>query len=372
MSLDSLIVCVAANALQYYEFVTTEQFYGVTSGSNTVASNCFTVPLKMTGSRPDQLKETIRGMYSTLGELIGFLARNDPTVMYARLNLQFLRYAQCMGMDNGSYMMRMGKYKPGAIYAPLSKYFAMDEGVGPRPFASEPVLPTFTSPDVPEEGVFASLAIDGDGVILVARGDPVEVEVPPELNGHVLAYKKVSRATIDEIPSTEDGIADLTMEISGFNSFIPRCGLLDFTRGTIQLGGFAGTKVLKFSGVFYAMADEDMWLGNYGENMFDGNVYIAAVSELRVRGGAQNHMSRVNQIWSRCIRNCRDLQPGPQNGLLGFVGHAIFSNGCMEVIRQDASYLPGRAGSGKAHLSRVLSLLYAIYAIMVVSEYLCM
>lgn len=136
----------------------------------------------------------------------------------------------------------------------------------------------------------------------------------------------------------EIGMAELLMEVSGSTAPIPRAGLINFTRGTIQLGGFQETKALKFVGTFYSISNEDMWLGNYPENMFDGYIYIAAVAKIRVIGGLQNHMSRLNQIWNRNIRACRDLTPASQNILTGFTSFSIFSQGCMETVRLDESY----------------------------------
>lgn len=230
MSLETLVVCVAAELLQYYEQTTNAVFYGVASGTNDVVTNNFSTPLRISGGRPHMIRNVYRDLSAMASEVIGYLTNNSASSHFARLTLQICKLNACVGIDNSGYMPSMGMYLSGAMYTPLSKYFAMKNGAGPCPYGVSHSPLSFSS-HVPPPDNSAYIVADGDGVLLVSNGN-AQLAVPSvELQGSTLMYTSFMRGIYNDYAHEDTDQATMSalrMTVNGSVGPIPPVGVLDF------------------------------------------------------------------------------------------------------------------------------------------------
>lgn len=381
LHLDYLVASVAVEVLQCYEFLVQYPFYGAATGSNDVIGNNFCSTLTLSDSRPTGIRQTLREISGTLPELINALIRHNHETAYSQLSISFIKYKNCAGSNNGAYIPNISKLNGSPLYKPMSKLFAMRSGSGLLPALATPSMRPFTFPDlepaqanvayVPDiPANYATFILDGDGIILYVRGGAVNVNIPPELDPYRLAVTSVQRHHYAGHCHNDEGIQQMTILMSGSQSQIGTKGILDFSRPiTIERAPAVGRKILRFGGIFSSYIQDDMWIGNYPLNTFDGSHYVTAYSIMKGLANGGNFMNRLTPIWVNAVTHNTSLQAATKDQLNQFVGEAIFSQACMARIGVDAGYIPGSATTGKMALAKVLSVIYSVYAIHTISNY---
>lgn len=363
VTIGDVVICSAIEMLQLHECIDTRVFCESSNGINAEISTHFSSTLRMSATSPAQINQFFRDLTGLLGPLVGYLSVTSIDARADKSTSDFIaKFINTTGFVNGGYIPMFGKFIPSAVYAPLCKYLAMKSGIGPRPQSHPQMYHAYPNPDGANG---THIFVDGADLVLhvhhVAVGDHHNVTYPNILEGGHYVYTNVTMSRILGHDSHTDMLAQMTINSNGQGGVLTTAGIIHFNNNiTVTVPHAEHSLCVRFHGRFIA---NTLWRGTYNVNEFDPSPHTHGFFESIIHFGTLSRLDSLTSIWAGAIGSLEGtiLTNAAAGNLAAFGGTGIFSQSCLHIIAQDASYVQGKTRIGKNMVSKLLSVLHSIF-----------